>query len=368
MTCIKCGREIPDGVPYCCWCGKRQKVTNNGKSRGNGQGEAYQRGKTWTARWTEAIYLDADNKMHQRRRTKGGFTSKRAALLYAANPPQNNHQAPTLRAYYNTYVAGDFIKLSANTQGAMRKAFDRLQPIMDIKIDELTIQQIQSVVDSAADTYYTRKDMKTLLSHCYNLAIAEQRTSVNLAKYIVLPELAEEEPVPFSEIEIAKFWNAYPSDHFVGYILTMIYTGMMPGELFKLEKSMIDFDRNEIVRGGIKTKKRKVTPMVFPDFLAPVLHQLCEESQSKIDRVCCASRDNFYKKYYECLERVGVRRLPPYACRHTTATALAMKNIAPSVIQEIMRHTKFTTTQRYIHPDMENMVSAVNKMPTHSHG
>ena len=55
MTCIKCGREIPAGVPYCCWCGKRQKVANNGKSRGNGQGEAYQRGKTWTARWTACI-------------------------------------------------------------------------------------------------------------------------------------------------------------------------------------------------------------------------------------------------------------------------------------------------------------------------
>jgi len=32
-------------------------------------------------------------------------------------------------------------------------------------------------------------------------------------------------------------------------------------------------------------------------------------------------------------------------CRHTTATALALGNIAPSVIQEVMRHTKFNTTQ-----------------------
>lgn len=22
MECIKCKKEIPDGAPYCCWCGK----------------------------------------------------------------------------------------------------------------------------------------------------------------------------------------------------------------------------------------------------------------------------------------------------------------------------------------------------------
>ena len=71
----------------------------------------------------------------------------------------------------------------------------------------------------------------------------------------------------------------------------------------------------------------------------------------------------FYTRYYEALEQAGVRRLVPYSCRHTTATALALQNIAPSVIQEIMRHSKYTTTQRYIHPDMSSMAAAVNQMP-----
>jgi hypothetical protein len=25
MECIKCKKEIPDGAPYCCWCGKNSK-------------------------------------------------------------------------------------------------------------------------------------------------------------------------------------------------------------------------------------------------------------------------------------------------------------------------------------------------------
>ena len=44
MECIKCKKEIPDGAPYCCWCGKKQEARRN-RARGNGQGSAYQRGR-----------------------------------------------------------------------------------------------------------------------------------------------------------------------------------------------------------------------------------------------------------------------------------------------------------------------------------
>lgn len=369
MVCVKCKKEIPEGAAFCCWCGKKQAEKQRSKSRGNGQGCAYQRGKTWTAKWTVGLYLDENNKLHQKQKTKGGFTSKRAALQYAANPPEEEKKKPTLREYYKTYLRGDYLSLSNDRQIAADKAFERLKEVADYEIDALTIGQIQDVIDRNASTYYTRRDMKTVLSHCFNLAIAEKQTTVNLSKYVKLPELDEKTPVPFAEADVKKIWEAYPENHFAGFILTMIYTGMMPGELLKLKADMIDFEKNEIVRGGIKTKKRKEAPMVFPDFVAPVLRQLCAESTSKIGNVCCINKDNFYKRYYECLEQAGVQRLPPYACRHTTATALAMKNIDPFTIKEIMRHSKITTTQRYVHPDMQGMVNAVNKlqndMPEH---
>lgn len=30
MECIKCKKEIPDGAPYCCWCGKNRKRGETG--------------------------------------------------------------------------------------------------------------------------------------------------------------------------------------------------------------------------------------------------------------------------------------------------------------------------------------------------
>ena len=37
MECIKCKKEIPDGAPFCCWCGKKQQ-TKRATKRGNGTG------------------------------------------------------------------------------------------------------------------------------------------------------------------------------------------------------------------------------------------------------------------------------------------------------------------------------------------
>ena len=142
----------------------------------------------------------------------------------------------------------------------------------------------------------------------------------------------------------------------------MIYSGMMPGELFALKKDMINWEAHEIHGCGLKTKKRKETPIVFPALIEPVLRDLSEQSKSRANYVLCMNRDKFYVEFHEALKRLGIPDRTPYSCRHTTATALALGNIAPSVIQEVMRHTKFTTTERYIHPTNESAHAAVDSL------
>jgi integrase len=364
MECRKCKAEIPEGSAFCNVCGARQGEPARRGRRGNKQGTAVKRGNTWSAVWIEKYFTDEQGKLHCVRRWKGGFKTKTAALTYAANPPAKEETvSATLRDYYNTWLKSDYLDLSKSKQTAYKIAWAKIADIADTKIGSLTIERLQDTVDGAADTYYPARDIRTLLSHLYKRAVAEGTARTNLADFIRLPPLNEKEMKPFETEEIKKLWKAYgEGDNFVGYLLLMIYSGMMPGELFTLKKDMIDFDKREIIGCGLKTKKRKETPIVFPEIIEPVLRELCEQSNSKIGNVLCINRDNFYAQYHETLKRVGVRDLPPYSCRHTTATALAEGNIAPSIIQEIMRHTKFTTTQRYIHPDTEFSHNAINTL------
>lgn len=332
--------------------------------RGNGQGSARKRGKTWTAIWTVGTVVE-DGRLRQIRQTKGGFRTKTDALTYAANPPTvpKTKKTPTLQDYWAVWSTSSLLKMSASKQTAYKIAKRKVERLMLLPVDTLTIGMLQEAVNEKAPTYYPAKDIKTVLSHLYKRAVAEGWVSTNLADFIELPKLEEEEINPFTEQELHKFWESYgQGDSFVGFILLMIYTGMMPGELMRLKKDMINWDTNEIVGSGLKTKKRKVTPIVFPALIAPVLLDLCQRSESRVGKVLCMNKDKFYAEYHAALARCGVRDLKPYSCRHTTATAMALGNIAPSVIQEVMRHTKFSTTQRYIHPDTAAAHAAVNSL------
>ena len=194
--------------------------------RGNGQGSARKRGRTWTAIWTLGTVVE-DGRLRQIRQTKGGFRTKTEALAYAANPPQISAQekTPCLMDYWEVWSKTSLPKMSRSKQTAYKIAKRKVERIMLLPVDKLSINLLQETVDAKAPTYYPAKDIRVLLSHLYKRAVAEGWVPTNLAEFIVLPSLEEEELQPFSELELRKFWDAYgKGDTFVGYILLMIYT------------------------------------------------------------------------------------------------------------------------------------------------
>lgn len=362
MDCVKCHAELPPGALYCPSCGKKQSaVASYTRRRGNGQGTAYKRGKYWTASTVIGWKWDQTSKRVPVRRYKGGFATKGDALAYL--PTLRGKQAKkevTLESLYEIWSNNSLPKLSKSKQTAYKIAHNKITAILYCELSSITIGQLQELVNEKAPTFYPAKDIKTLLSHLYTMAVAQQDVVTNLADYIELPTLDEAEQIPFSIEEQNALWADYSSGNiFTGYILLMIYTGMMPGELFDARKDMVDFTSHTITGCGKKTKKRKATPMVVSDLVEPVLQNLCDSTPG--DKLLRMNRDNFYITYKETLARCGCRPLPPYSCRHTTATALALQDIPLSVVKEVMRHTKITTTQRYVHVGVAPMLEAVNK-------
>lgn len=262
MICVKCKREVEDG-PFCSQCGAKQERTRSASRRANGTGGAYKRGKTWTGRaagysYTEIIE-NGESKLVRRRPTKGGFKTKTEALTWANSYNKSTTaSSPTLAELWNGYSTGELTKLSKDKISAYKKARERLEPIIARKIDTLSIAELQAVVNDKSFSYYTARDMKTVLSKLYQRAMAERKAEVNLSQFIVLPALEEKEAVPFSEDEVKKMWTADESGNvFVGYILLLIYTGMMPAELKACKKDMIDRDKCEIWGCGAKRKSAK---------------------------------------------------------------------------------------------------------------
>ena len=61
----------------------------------------------------------------------------------------------------------------------------------------------------------------------------------------------------------------------------MIYTGAMPGEVFRVRKSMINWETQGIIGAGLKTRARKKNPIVVCDIMIPVLEILCDRVEGR---------------------------------------------------------------------------------------
>ena len=361
MLCRVAGRVA---ILQCC--GKKQTVGQKRRStssRPYGTGSVYRRGKTWECAVTLGYVIDDDGKRHTIRPTKGGFKTKKEAMEYIPtlrSAPVK--KVPNLVELFELYKASKkYQKLSDSRKEKYGIAWKKLESLWFCKIDQLTTFDLQNAVDSQADTFYTARDLKNLLSKLYQTAMPDEFVKSNLSEFIELPDLNAKEQQPFHADEIAKLWTDYTGGNWwTGYILLMIYTGMMPGELLDARKAHIDWKGKQIVGAGKKTAKRRETPIVLADVIIPVLADLCEHTSG--DKLIRINKDKFYETYYEALDRAGCRRLTPYSCRHTAATSLALENIPPSVIQKIMRHAKFSTTEKYIHISIDPMLEAVNKL------
>ncbi len=96
IVCKKCGAELPDEARFCMMCGRAVNYTPTPRKRGNGQGTAVKRGKTW--RGISAGYSftvtdeDGTTRRVRRRKTKDGFATKRTP------PPGRPERAVKVRA------------------------------------------------------------------------------------------------------------------------------------------------------------------------------------------------------------------------------------------------------------------------------
>ena len=358
--CSRCRKEIPDNSIYCMYCGLQVAPrARNPRHRGNGTGSVFKVNGRWKAQVTLGYYLDKNGKMHKKVRTKQGFKTKKEAEAYLPKlfgRPEKSHK---VSYYWSIYAETELRTISENRQRQYEKVYQEMTEIHDRDIADLDLRDLQRMVDSVGTTYYTCNYAKTVLSKIYTEAMRDQAVYQNLALLVVLPPKKEEEAKAFTRDEIAKIWETWNSgDLWEGYILTMIYTGMMPGELMGLTKNMVNLEAQMITGAGKKPSPRKQAPIMLADAIVPVLRQLMEASDSLM--VCPYSKDAFYRQYHKAIVRAGCRDLPPYSCRHTTGTAVALATQDPEIVKLVMRHANISTTQRYIHLGKDQMLNAVN--------
>ena len=353
--CPNCGKKLQD-LPR----KKRQR-------RANHTGSVYydSRAKRWVAQivigkhYTEDMLFRFEYKRQY-------FPSRTAALQAVAKLDAADKEKPAFSVsyYYRAFMNGKGSTLSGSKQTAYEIAYKRLKPLHSTPVKDLTISDLQTLINASCGSYYTAKDVRVLLNTIFKLAAADDRTiNPALPSLLQLPKLEETQVEPFTEEEQIMLWLSYESgDLRAAAPLIMIYTGMMTGEMLKLSKSMIRLEDREIVGVGLKTKERKKKTVLLPDDIVPVLEDVISKTETEL--LYPMSKEIFYKHYYRALTAAGItRKLSPYSCRHTTATVLAItENVAPQTLQRVMRWKSTKMMDRYVTPSDHDARKAVNRI------
>jgi integrase len=328
-----------------------------------GTGSVYKRKNRpgWTAQVVVG-FRDSGTPIYKRKT----YPTKREAILglEELRSKADEKPVPTVAYYYEVFCKGRGAAISKDKQTGYRIAYNRLKPYHSTPVNELTVAGIQEIINTSCKTFYPAKDLRGLVRHILRRAGADGvPVNLTLPDLLELPSLVEEKREPFTEEEQIALWLSYEEGNVsAGVPLVMIYTGLMTGEMRKLEARMIDFESQEIKGVGLKTDERHEKSVLIPDDIIPILEDMV--SRCPTGRFFPMSEEHFYDMYYAALTDAGItRHLTPYSCRTTTATTLAVhREVAPQIVQRVMRWKSTKVMDKYVKPDDSDARKALNKI------
>jgi len=165
---------------------------------------------------------------------------------------------------------------------------------------------------------------------------------------------------PFTEDELRTllkgFKLQYP--HYYNFISFLAFTGCRPNEAIGLKWNRIDWENKKIlIRAGyvlgeatnLKTAS-SIRDIDMNDALLSLLKSQKKISLGKSEHVFINMRDkvinwaNFFQKYHEVLDLMGLKKRPPYQLRHTFAS-MAIKNGEDVMwVSRTLGHSNLKTT------------------------
>lgn len=324
------------------------------KRRGNGEGTVL---KLSNRNYKAIVVVGWKDDKHPIKRTKSGFRTATDARVYIQELKKTKTCKRCFADFWSIYSNGEMQTVSEGTQRKYELAYKRLAPLCNRDLHDVHIDDLNALCTDL--TANSAKSMRNLLSNLYQLAMAEEYVSSNLALLMTLPTEHGEKPrKAFTDAELHTLWSAWEHEHerMLGTILLMIYTGMMPVELLNLRTENV---RGSIITGvGAKTDKRKTTPIIVPDIALPVLRFLCE--QAKDGQIMPMIDKRYREAFKRCMAEHGLSaEHTPYDCRHTTATMYA-RLLDPNTLTEVMRHATLQMTEHYKHNQAENILKQLN--------
>ena len=172
----------------------------------------------------------------------------------------------TPKGLYDEWSDIHFRDLSASGSQGYKTAWKYLQPIANMKVGDIRTSHFQMCIDLCAEKYSRAQceKIRQLASQLCKKAMEYDLLNKNYAQFLSLPKTQQKDRDVFTQSEIKKL-KKHDYDERARIILTLIYTGFRPNELFSVKIDNVHLSKGYIV-GGSKTEagmNRKVPIAIY---------------------------------------------------------------------------------------------------------
>lgn len=238
-------------------------------------------------------------------------------------------------------------------------------------LQELKPEHLQKLYKDKFDqglSAQTIRHIQKVLHGALKQALINRLISRNVSEAVALPRLSRREIKTLSRDEQARFIEGLSGDRLRVAFLMLLGTGIRRGELLGLQWQDVDLEsgtvsiRRDLVwtkEAGFvyqqpKTEKSKriiPLPAVLIDELRRHKELMELEKHFAPDApLFCTTRgtpiipENFNRTFYRLCRRAGINNINLHALRHTFATRLLEMGENIKVIQELLGHSRISTT------------------------
>lgn len=273
----------------------------------------------------------------------------------------------TFRQVYEAWSERHFRDITESAIAQYKSDFNIFGDLHDRKFRDLRTADFQAILDRhTSKSVNTVIKYKQLLTQMSEWARENEIITTNFASFCKArgKKAGHHQPLSLDEIKRIEADGSEAAR----IILMLLATGMRIGELFTLR---LEDCHGTYVIGGEKTEagRERIIPIRkegrqhFDYFIK---HAQEEGGTLLIDGYLGnKTPHNFRKRDYKLLlERCGIdTNKTPHSARATYGTRAATEEqMAPAVLQKVMGHAKFETTQKfYNQPSAEALVKAVEE-------
>ena len=268
----------------------------------------------------------------------------------------------TFQALYDEWFPKRTMGKSESTKNALKCVLPHIEPLLSMKIKDITEKDMQYLLDRCDKGYATKTNIRQVMQGVMEYAVTkgirgdDPSALLNAGK-----QKTSEAHKAFKDEHLNKLKRTKGAEA----IMFLAYTGLRVNELLALEIANISIEDRFMV-GGIKTDEGKDRKIPIHRSQIPFLKKQMKDKKKYLFEYKGKKMKYLYfrEHYWDNIFGELKMEYTPHDARHTFVTNMRKAGVDLLVVQKMVGHIPKSTTEKvYTHIGLDELIAAIDMLP-----